>query len=168
MNTLKYLAVVVLGLALAACNKEAEKVSDAAPPAASSPAPVVNPVDSLAKNLATDKYDTKTGELIDGRLISNGKDGFVLFGPYVPFQAGAYTVTFKGRVEELPAGGKVRLDAGSNKSKAIHGGIDVTAAGDLPSFEFVLTDAVGDLEVRVLAQGGAKVSLESYQVTKKI
>lgn len=130
-------------------------------------APVVNPVDTLALNLATDKFSSQSGELVDGRLVNNGKAGYLLYGPYASLLAGSYTVAVKGKVEELPANAKVLLDVASGKGKSVHGKIEVEKTGDLPTFEFILPEAVGDLEVRINAPQGTKVSLESYQVSKK-
>lgn len=130
-------------------------------------APVVNPVDTLALNLATDKFNSQTGELVDGRLVSNGKAGYLLYGPYVSFLAGTYTVAVKGKVDGLPAGAKIHLDAASDNGKSIHGKIEIEKTGDLPTFEFTLPEAVGDLEIRINTPQGAQVSLESYQVSKK-
>jgi hypothetical protein len=131
-------------------------------------APVVSPVDTFGLNLVTDKFNSQNGELVDGRLVSNGKAGYFLYGPYVSVLAGTYTVAFKGKLEELPAGTKVHLDVASGKGKSVHGQIDMNKAGDLPAFEFTLPEAVGDLEVRINAPLGAKISVESYQVSKKI
>lgn len=130
-------------------------------------APVVNPVDTLALNLAADKFNSQTGELVDGRLVSNGKAGYLLYGPYVSFLAGTYTVAVKGKVDGLPAGAKIHLDAASGNGKSIHGTIEIEKTGDLPAFEFTLPEAVGDLEIRINTPQGAEVSLESYQVSKK-
>jgi hypothetical protein len=142
--------------------------STSAPPAVPPPAPVLNPVDSLAKTMATDVVNTKVGSIVDGRMTNAGKGGFLLFGPYVSFSAGTYTVSMKGRIEDLPASQKVRIDVASSKGRAGHGHIEVTQPGDLPAFDFTLPEDVGDLEVRVLVPAGSKVTIESYRVERKI
>lgn len=161
-----------LFVVLTACEKRHEPAPAASPgESVAAPvvtaAPVVNPVETLALNLAADKFNSQSGELVDGRLVNNGKAGYVLYGPYVSFLAGTYTVAIKGNVEGLPAGAKLNLDAASGKGKSVHGGIVVEKTGELPTFEFTLPEAVGDLEIRVKAPQGAEVSLESYQVSKK-
>lgn len=159
--------LIVLGV-IAGCKKDQDSASAAAAktPAAPPAAPAA-PVDSLSKNLAADKFFTQTGHLVEGRLVNNGKNGYLLYGPYTPVLAGTYAVEVKGKIEELPPGGKVRLGMDSGRGKATHGNIEVNAVGDLPVFEATLPDTIKDVEIRVSTFGGAKVSLESYQISKK-
>lgn len=172
MNSIRNLVAVALAASLAACGgkqEAAEPVLPAVevPVVGSKPvdAPsVIDPVDSLFRRLADNGYATQSGTLSDGLLTNDGKDGYLLFGPYVPFKAGTYTASIKGALLDLPAGGKVRLDAASHKGKEIHGGVDVSTPGELPTFEFTLSESVADLEVRVRTTGNAKVNIESYQV----
>lgn len=169
----KSLAVIMVCAVLVACAEEpTTPVAEPEAPAVvaqSSPSvavTAVNPVDGISFNAETDTFNSQTGELLERRLVNSGKAGYLLFGPYVSFQAGTYAVTFSGEVRELAPGTKVRLDVGSGKGKTVHGSIDVDVAGELPAFEFTLPEAVEDFEVRVFAPEGSQVSLESYQVTK--
>lgn len=177
MNKLLRSIAVMAVLATAACSEPTPtNTSSAAPaPAAGSPAPAVEPamepiatpLESLEKNLATDRVSTQVGQASGGLLSSNGKAGYLLFGPYVPFAAGTYTAAIKGRVDEVPSGKKIRLDVVSAKGKTVHGQIEVAQAGELPTFDFTVPQAVSDLEIRVLVPGGSKVTLESYRMDKK-
>lgn len=173
MNNIRNLVAMALAASLAACGGKQE-AAEPMPPTAEAPVveskptdalAVINPVDSLSRRLADDGYATQSGKLSDGLLTNDGKDGYLLFGPYAPFKAGIYTVSIKGALLDLPAGGKVRLDVASHKGKEIHGGVDVSTLGELPAFEFTLPESVADLEVRVRTTGNAKVSIESYQVS---
>lgn len=121
---------------------------------------------TLSSILAADKFSTQGGELVGGKLVNNGRAGYLLYGPYIPLQAGNYTVALKGNIEALPAG-KVHLDVASSKGKIVHGSHDVTTTGQIPNFEVSIAENVRDLEVRVLVPGGSEVSIESYQVLKK-
>lgn len=167
-----FFTIATLFVVLTACENKQEP-APAASPGESVAAPVidaasvVNPVETLAFNVATDKFNSQSGELIEGRLVNNGKAGYVLYGPYVSFLAGTYTVAIKGSVEGLPLGAKLNLDTASGNGKSVHGKVVVEKAGELPTFEFTLPEAVGDLEIRVNAPQGAEVSIESYQVSKK-
>ncbi|WDS35640.1 hypothetical protein [Pseudoxanthomonas sp.] len=153
---------------VAGCGKNEEvPLGRAAEGVAAESGNVLGALDSLGKDLASDTFNSQSGALADGRLSNSGKDGYLLFGPYVAFKAGTYTVTFVGEVGELPVGAKVRLDVDSNKGRRVYGGVDATAVGALPQLEFTLSNDVSDLEVRVLTQGGATVSLSSYSVAKK-
>jgi len=175
MNLLVRLSVAgAMGILLAACGPNEESgqpapASEALPDAAQvQPATSQAPpaVDRLRRDFHKGEYNTMVGELVDGRLVNNGKGGFLLFGPYIAFQAGTYSVSFVGDVEELPAGTTVRIDAVSHQGKVSHAVTQLDAEGGVPSLEFTLADPVPDLEVRVLAPEGARVSLESYQIDK--
>jgi len=171
MNSIKKFVAVALAASLAACGGK----QDAAEPVPATEVPVVeskpadapaviDPVDSLSKRLADGGYATQSGTLSDGRLANDGKDGYLLFGPYASFKAGTYTVSIKGALLDLPVGGKVRMDVASHKGQEVHGGVDVSTPGELPTFEFTLSESVADLEIRVRTTGNAKVNIESYQV----
>lgn len=104
---------------------------------------------------------------MDGKLVNDSSaDGYVLFGPYVPFKAGTYTVAFQGNVETV-AGGNIHLDVSSDVGKARHGGVDISQAGAFPTFDVTLEQDVSKLEVRIKVPKDSKVSVESYQVAKK-
>jgi hypothetical protein len=178
-NFARFMVVSALIVAVSACGEQPSEPAQAAAPATSPQvpasvvqpivvAPVVNPVDSLVKTMATDAISTQVGKVVEGQMTNGGKAGFLLFGPYISFSAGTYAVTTKGRIEELPAGQKVRLDVVSARGRTKHGQIEVKQTGDLPTFEFTLPEAVGDVEIRVLVPAGSKVAVESYQVTKKL
>lgn len=158
-----------LAMLVSACGEQPRDPAQTAAVPASVPAKAssVSPVDSLTKRVATDKLFTQAGTLVDGAMRNDGKAGFLLYGPYVPFAAGVYTVVIKGSVDELPAGQHVRLDVVSSRGKVWHVHTEVNAKGDLPAFDLTLPQAVSDLEVRVFVPAGSKVAVESYQVSKK-
>lgn len=171
------ISVVALATGLGACGKQEDRQALEPMPAeqpqeaVSQAKPVAQPptpqyADSLSRTMATDKFNTQSGEVVDGKLKNNGKPGYLLFGPYAPFKAGDYTLSIKGSVDALE-GGKVHLDVASGKGRVLHGGEDVVATGDLPSFDVNIASDVSDLEVRLLAPPGSKVSIESYQLNRK-
>lgn len=177
MNKLLRSITAMALLASVACSESTPTSTDASSaasaPEASAPAakptePAAAPVESLAKNMATDPVSSQIGQKVDGRLTSNGKAGFLLFGPYVAFAPGSYTATIVGEVGELRPGTKVRLDVVSAKGKTVHGQVEVAQAGDLPAFDFTVPEVASDLEVRVLVPGGGEVTLESYSLDKKL
>lgn len=166
-----WVASMGFALLLVGCDdKQApEPAADASAPVqtASAPAAPIVYGDSLTRTLSQDRYWTQVGERQDAKLVSNGNAGYLLFGPYVPLQAGTYNLLIKGDVEALADGGKVRIDVASAKGKAIHGGQDVTDKGALPSFDVVLPADAADVEVRVQVPQDARVSVEAYQLVKK-
>lgn len=173
MNFLARLGIVgTVGVLLVACEPREQSVQLAANmPAADAPAAPATPgvlpaVDELRRQFDKDEYNTMTGELVDGRLVNNGKVGFLLYGPYVAFHAGTYSVSFVGNIDELPVEQKVQVDVVSNKGKTTHAMTELDEVGSIPPFEFTLTEPARDLEVRVLAPKGAKVTLQAYQVER--
>lgn len=123
--------------------------------------------DTLSLSLATDKYRTQVGKLEGSKLVSDGRAGYLLFGPYAPIQAGTYTMSMKGSADSLPAGAKVVIDVASGKGKVIHGSLPANVTGPLPSFDVTLPENVTDLEVRIQVSKDAKVAVESYALIKK-
>lgn len=173
MKKMLFLAATMT-LLLTACNKEENKTPPVADESTAAPAvtpvdvPTIQYADALSQTFAVDKFNSQVGELVDGKLANNGKAGYLLFGPYVAFQSGTYTVAFKGTVDALPAGEKIRLDVVSGKGKVAHGGVNVDATGELSGFDVNITENVSDLEVRAFVPQDSKVVIESYQVNKKI
>lgn len=181
---MKKLACSVLGVAvvlvLTACGKkgetplepmpasqEAAQVGPAAVPA-STPTAAPSYRDTLSWKAGRDKHWSQRGRLVDSKLVNDSSmDGYVLFGPYAPFKAGQYTVAIQGTADTVSGNG-VHLDVSSGKGKVSHGGIDVTTAGRFPTFDVNVAQDVSDLEVRVLVRKGNKVTVESYEVTKKL
>ncbi len=184
MKTITSLFAVALLLALTACNQQddganLEPMPESSPDTATGTQPAASPAspidttpapayaDSLSRNLATDKYNTQGGQWVDGKLVNDSsKNAYVLFGPYVRFKAGTYTVSFQGTVEAVAAG-QFRLDATSGKGAVAHGGVNVTEVGPFPPFDITLVQDVSDLEIRALVPKGARVAITSYQVARK-
>lgn len=184
MKTTTPLLAITLLLALTACKQQDDGVNlepmpESSPDTATGTLPAASPAspieatpapayaDSLSRDLASDKYNTQGGQWVDGKLVNDSsKNGYVLFGPYVRFKAGTYTVSFQGTVDAVAAG-QFRLDAASGKGAVAHGGVNVTDVGPLPTFDITLAQDVSDLEIRALAPKGARVSITSYQVARK-
>jgi hypothetical protein len=179
-QTYRIALIMTLAAILSACNQTAEPVQPAAPATSEAPAsttPAVaqaapapsSVVDSLARNLTVDKVNTipGVGAVENGALVGSGKPGFLMYGPYVPFAAGSYTVTIKGRIETLPAGTEARFDAVSARGNTGHGKFVRKATGDIGSFDIVVDKPVADLEIRAWVPNGSKVVIESYEVVRK-
>lgn len=130
------------------------------------PAPLDIGVDSLSRVFATDAYNTQSGELVGEQLVNEGREGYLLFGPYIAFQPGAYNAQFSGEVLTLPSNSKVRLDVASEKGRTVHGRVDTDSTGPLPTLQFKLDEPVEDLELRVLAPDGSMVALQSYEISR--
>lgn len=180
MNQMHRIALIMtLTAIVSACNQTAEPVQPAAPASSeagtsatppATPAPVPSTVvNHLARNLHVDKVNTipGVGAVENGALVGSGKPGFLMYGPYVPFAAGSYTVTIKGRIETLAAGTEARFDSVSARGNTGHGKFVRKAAGDIGSFDIVVDKPVADLEIRAWVPNGSKVVIESYEVVRK-
>lgn len=178
MKTSNLLSVLFITLALAACKKEeapATGIGDATAPVAE-PAVVTPPVEalnSLTKQAGDEGVNTQPeiGKLEGASLVSTGKEGFLMFGPYVAFAPGDYEVTIKGSVSELAPGTSVIFDAASGAGSVVHGSQAITQANtesaDISSFKLNIASQVADLEIRANVPAGSKVKIDSYEVKKQ-
>lgn len=117
------------------------------------------------------RFQTLVGEALSGAggswfLAPKGVSGPLMFGPYVPLEKGAYSVTFVLRIGETDrpkdevasvdvlAGGGSRV-LGVEKIRAI----DVRANGTVRrTIRFALSDTTFGVEFRVLSSGAASVA----------
>jgi len=89
-----------------------------------------------------------------GVVQSSGERGVLLFGPYIAVEPGIYRVTWKGEWVDVPAGtGDVGfVDVVHGKGTGLLASVRVVHAelrdGVVGEIEFVLTEAVNDLEYR--------------------
>lgn len=104
------------------------------------------------------------GTVQDGRLVSSGRAGFVLFGPYVPMKAGHYRLLALGS-------GKVTstawMDVVSSKGTVQHGKFALASPqgdGVLAEGRIQLDEPVEDLEVRVYVSARDDVTVEGYEL----
>lgn len=72
--------------------------------------------------LEVDRFDERTltvvGVLDDGALHGRGKEGFIVFGPYAPFDAGDYSLVVRGSGDSMNG---AWIDVVSNKGTVQHG-----------------------------------------------
>ena len=89
-----------------------------------------------------------------GGVQSSGEEGVLLFGPYIPVEPGMYRVTWKGEWVDVPAGsgdvGFVDVVHGKGtellaRAPVVHAALMEGVVGEI---EFLLTEAVNDLEYR--------------------
>ncbi|MBA4741435.1 MAG: hypothetical protein H2060_01845 [Azoarcus sp.] len=113
----------------------------------------------------SDLTPSGTGQPINGALHSTGREGFMLFGPYQPMNAGTYSLVVRGEVETADGSW---IDVASNSGQVIHGKWDMSGAGAgaevLLSTTVEITGAVRDLEVRVYARAPDQITINSYEL----
>jgi 4-amino-4-deoxy-L-arabinose transferase-like glycosyltransferase len=108
----------------------------------------------------------QVGEKFSSGVRTNGKRGYLLFGPYVKMDVGEYILEIKGI--RLESGGHMTIDVVGNGGEDVFASfdeVDPTSQQDygiLLRKRIVLDKIVNDLEVRVWVDGKAKVELYGY------
>ena len=104
---------------------------------------------------------SQVGMLNGKKLSSDGRSGFLFFGPYVDLPRGRYKITLDSDLLR-PEGGVIDVVAGPSASvKLAHFNlVDFDGSG----FEFDLHDNATQVEVRVFVTEKTKVSFRGYQL----
>lgn len=111
---------------------------------------------------------TRSGD----KLTSSATDGFLMFGPKVPFAAGEYKVIVHGEGLAIAPENSITFDVTSNAGEQIHAKQTLDASASvqtgqpLAEFTFSLPEAVTDLEVRAFVTSGSQVTLTRFEVTR--
>lgn len=168
-------------LLVAACQPSApQQQQPAATAAAKDPAasteaagaPIAQPVSAAVRELDVQVERDKTpfqdaARLEGGALVSTGKAGFFMYGPYVTVDAGQYTVEIEGSVESLGSG-ELIFDVAS-KGEVLGQQIVTanTAEGIIATINFDLPAATPDVEVRGRTGEGAVFQVAGYRLTPR-
>lgn len=107
----------------------------------------------------------EVGRMEEGQLQSDGRLGFLLFGPYAPMDAGKYRLVIFGTSEQTRS---ARADVVSELGRVEHAGFALsemrgTPDGVLVSGQVTLNDSVNDLEVRVYVAEEDEVQVTGYR-----
>ena len=175
MKSTSKLVSLLAVVALAACSDRTVEPAPTADVEAAAPAVQAQPQpqpqsNGLARDLGVDAvpFQVEAASVEGNALVTTGKSGFLMYGPYVPLDAGAYRLTVRGEVAEMAEGAQLRIDVASKAGTVSHG--EVIVATPMPGQEtiadlrFTLENAVSDLEVRANVSDGASVKIYSYQV----
>jgi len=121
--------------------------------------------DCLRVNYFGEQTPTGTGSIINGVLHSTGEQGFMLFGPYQPMNAGKYSFVMYGTVKSASGSW---VDVVSEKGAALHRKWELTdtvnATGALLDTAVELKQSVQDLEVRVYAGTDSQIVVKGYEL----
>lgn len=112
---------------------------------------------------ATDRsLSTAVGRMAGGSVVSDGRAGHLLFGPYRRMTAGRWTAAVEGLLE--PGAGCLRIDVASHTGQQVHAALELTKATDRATLEFDLHRPVLDLEIRVWVHERATARIDAIAV----
>ncbi|MHA7882543.1 hypothetical protein [Nitratireductor rhodophyticola] len=109
---------------------------------------------------------SRVGRLSANTLKSDGRRGFLVFGPYEPVESGTYLLVVWGRAP-VPAGAWV--DIVSSRGSTVHAKFSVPRTASRPDNilleeKVVFDEAVDDLEVRIFAEEGSRIAITGYEL----
>ncbi|OOG81274.1 hypothetical protein B0E41_18500 [Hydrogenophaga sp. A37] len=106
--------------------------------------------------------DTHVGQLKEGRLLTSGKPGFLLFGPRVTMNPGSYQLTLKGT--STHDSGTSWVEVSSKDGTLIHGRYKLIPSNDsmLLQTQVVISTSTQTLEIRVFVESTDELQLEGY------
>ncbi|WP_156443736.1 sulfotransferase family 2 domain-containing protein [Burkholderia savannae] len=106
---------------------------------------------------------SQVGRRAGRTLVSGGRTGFLMYGPYASLSRGRYAVHCDGWRESQ---GEVWMDVCCDRGERILVRQDVSSdfASPLVDADFELTESVHDLEVRIWVSADAQVTIHSVQI----
>jgi len=121
------------------------------------------PPDGLQRQRFTASTSTRTGMQKNGELLTTGKNGFLLFGPYVRMKAGRYRLHISGFGK---AGPSAWADVVSDYGKSVHARFSLVPnkRGTVVEGDVVLKEDVENIEVRVYVGEDDRLTLTGYQL----
>jgi len=112
---------------------------------------------------ATDPhFASLVGRTEGDSIVSDGRAGHLLFGPYRRVGAGHWTAAIEGLLQ--PGSGCLRIDVASDAGQLVHAAVEVTQATDRITLDFDLDQPVRDLEIRVWIHERASARLDAIAV----
>jgi hypothetical protein len=114
------------------------------------------------------RLHTKVGERQGQTMRTTGRAGFLVYGPYAPFNAGTYQVTAKGTAQNAVEG--CWLDVGCDLGQKRLIKIDLPPANATGAWtattEFVLDLPVKNIETRVWVPATTDLALLSISIAR--
>ena len=110
----------------------------------------------------------QVGRLDRREMASDGRSGFLLYGPYASLPADAYRLRVFGRWQS-DTGQPAWLDVvtSQGRARAVHQALEVgQSAGDgmLADVDFALEDDTRDLEIRLWVSDESKLSVRGFEL----
>jgi hypothetical protein len=110
----------------------------------------------------------------DGRIVTTGSAGFVMFGPYAPWAAGNYEATIFGKLDLGEEGAAFFDVVYTSDQKIVSLASRVLQKATTPlndnaafvTLTFSLGSAVQDLQVRASVSGPTEMSITKYEIKR--
>lgn len=112
------------------------------------------------------RLKTQSGQIVDGEILSHGRAGCLMYGPYEPLTAGHYEVALYGAMDAYGVEGAF-LEAVSSGGTRFLGKTHLKREdeqGCLCRFSIVLDADCADFEARLIVTEGCSLSIESLQI----
>lgn len=124
-------------------------------------------MESVFFDISDDRLHSQIGKIIDNKIVSNGEEGFLLYGPYIPWEKGTYRLNIYGEMISsnfsnsyidvtISEGNQIisRYGLQTESSKSIIGVID-----------FELIEDTQDIEFRIWLAKGSYISVSHYEIS---
>lgn len=103
---------------------------------------------------------SQTGEIFNGTISTNGRPGYVLFGPYAPLKSGHYCLAVSAEVDETDG---AYVDVAAQGGNIVFTRAPLVNTEEVQTFLVPLDRDVSDAEIRVYA--GQESSFELMSAT---
>lgn len=103
--------------------------------------------------------------MVDGRWSTDGRPGYLMYGPYLPIPRGAYRVEIRGVFNDTT---DLYVDAAAGRGASqlfarTYTGVPIA---DSLVFEFEADEDYPDIEIRMRVGAATDVSLSGYSIEK--
>jgi len=132
-------------------------------------------LDELNLPASSNLIYTQVGQKTPAGLVTKNKEGFLMYGPYQPFDANDYHLTINGKVLNNQKG-KLLIVIAKNKGSVAIATSEILMKNftetetdtdiDLASVDFSLTEPVDDLEVTARVSADTNIIITGYTISK--
>ena len=112
------------------------------------------------------KLSSAVGRVEHGSVVSDGRAGHLLYGPYKTVIAGQWTAAVEGLLE--PGEGCLRIDVASHAGQVVHASLECLETTDRVTLDFQLGHPVHDLEIRVWVHELASARIDAIAVESAV
>jgi glycosyltransferase involved in cell wall biosynthesis len=113
------------------------------------------------------RLQSQVGVANGTHIRTNAKAGFLVFGPFMPLEAGSWTIRAEGNNAYLD--GSEVIDIASNGGTKVHFSAPLKSMGDqwMVEGDYVVAERVEGVEIRLLVTGNSDLSLAGISLTRR-